>query len=115
VHRSAPGPGGADVPTYLPTCLPACLPAYLPTPTYLPTYLPIPITAGVGQHRISKIDRSAPGLGGADAPEEGYYAVLVGFAATLETEKGFELLGADGFFDRDGKVVAIVRGGVTYR
>jgi len=41
--------------------------------------------------------------------------VLVGFAATLETEKGFELLGADGFFDRDGKVVAIVRGGVTYR
>lgn len=69
---------------------------------------------GIGQHRVTRIDRSVAGAGGSDAPPGAVYAVLLGFAATLEQEDGFEPLGADGYFDADGRVVAIVRGGVAY-
>jgi hypothetical protein len=70
---------------------------------------------GIGQHRVTKIDRTAAGAGGSDAPAGAAFAVLLGFAATLEQEEGFDPLGADGYFDADGRVVAIVRDGVTYR
>jgi hypothetical protein len=69
---------------------------------------------GIGQHRVIKVDRSVVGAGGSHAPPGAYYAVLLGFAAALEQEDGFEPLGANGYFDSDGRVVAIVRGGVAY-
>lgn len=69
---------------------------------------------GIGQHRVVRVDRALPGPAGAGAPADAYYVLSLGFAASLEVRDGFERLGADAYFDRDGKVLAIVRGGATY-
>lgn len=69
---------------------------------------------GCGQHRVVKVDRTRPGPAGEDAPAGAYYAVPLGWAAAAEVEEGFARLGADGYFDERGRVVAIVRGGRVY-
>jgi len=69
---------------------------------------------GIGQHRIVKINRTHPGPAGTDAPPGAYYAVVLGFATILEQKPGFDDLGADAYFDRNGHILAIVRKGVTF-
>jgi hypothetical protein len=65
---------------------------------------------GYGQHRVVKIEHTADPV----ATSADYYAVYTNFAAGLEVRPGFAALGADAYFDRDGKVTKIARGGVVY-
>ena len=69
---------------------------------------------GIGQHRIVKINRTHPGPAGTDAPPGAYYAVILVLATILEQKPGFDDLGADAYFDRNGHILAIVRKGVTF-
>ena len=61
---------------------------------------------GVGQHMLEKVP----------TPESdgSYYGIFLNFMDGLEVRPGFAKYGADAFFNKDGKVVKIVRQGVTY-
>ena len=69
---------------------------------------------GLGQHRVVLIDRSRPGPAGSSSPEGAHYALPLGFAAAAEVRPGFAQFGADAYFNRDGRVVGIARGGRLY-
>jgi len=66
---------------------------------------------GVGAHRIERIRPGDNWAGTVGA----YYAVYLGFASTLEVKPGFARLGADAYFDRNGRILGILRGGRMWR
>ena len=70
---------------------------------------------GIGQHRIQKISTVPGGDAWAAQLNGAYYAVYLNFASTLEVKPGFAQLGADAYFDRDGRVLGIVRAGKLWR
>lgn len=91
----------------------ATLPRHLPrhrhaSPPRLLTRIPPP-----PPDRVLRL-AARTGPAGEDAPAGAYYAVPLGWAAAAEVEEGFARLGADGYFDERGRVVAIVRGGRVY-
>jgi hypothetical protein len=65
--------------------------------------------AGVGQHRLQRVTPDD-----AMKPAEAFYAVYLNFAAGLETRPGFASLGADAYFNREGHLIAISRGGQLF-
>ncbi|OQR84833.1 hypothetical protein ACHHYP_12775 [Achlya hypogyna] len=62
---------------------------------------------GFGQHLLQKLPESHD--------DGSYYGIELDFMRTLEVRPGFAKYGADAYFNENGKVTKIVRGGVTSR
>ncbi|ETV93292.1 hypothetical protein H310_12720 [Aphanomyces invadans] len=62
---------------------------------------------GLGSHLVQKLPTEDPTDGS-------YYGVLLNFMQVLDVRPGFAKYGADAFFDKQGKLIKIIRGDKTY-
>lgn len=67
------------------------------------------VMAGLGQHRLERVK-----IDDTMKPSNAKYAVYLNFAETLEVRPGFAKLGADAYFDENGVLIAIARGGSLF-